>query len=176
MSRMVLWILNRELQVFIWVNQRLQHAALDFIFSKLTHLGGATFTIAITSSIALFASSDAWKWAGLQGLVSLTLSHIPVAVIKKSYKRLRPYIVIEKTLTCSHQLSDHSFPSGHTAAIFSVIIPIIISFPWLSFMLLPLAATVALSRIYLGQHYPTDVAAGCFIGIITAWAVTVWMV
>jgi len=62
---------------------------------------------------------------------------------------------------------DPSFPSGHTTSSFAV--------AWIIFKKLPkkfgipaliLAALIALSRLYVGVHYPTDVLAGVFIGIL----------
>lgn len=101
-------------------------------------------------------------------LTSLAVSHIPVAIAKKTYPRLRPYLALPDTHTFRNPLKDHSFPSGHTTAIFSVTVPFMILFPLLILMLLPVALTVALSRIYLGLHYPTDVVAGGVIGTLTA--------
>ncbi|MGV2686250.1 phosphatase PAP2 family protein, partial [Clostridium perfringens] len=65
-------------------------------------------------------------------------------------------------------MKDHSFPSGHSTAIFSIITPCLFITPWLSLLLILLALTVSLSRIYLGFHYPSDCLAGCFVGTTSA--------
>jgi undecaprenyl-diphosphatase len=168
-SRVVHWLQQHERRIFVWVNHRIQHTALDFILSRITHLGGATFTVLLTISIALFAE-EAWRLVGLQSLAALAVSHLPVAIIKRLYPRLRPYLVMPDTHIGKNPLTDHSFPSGHTTAIFSVVVPFILYMPTLSFWLLPLALTVSMSRIYLGLHYPSDCAAGSLIGTGTAIA------
>lgn len=167
MSRVFNWLQQREKRVFLWINGRLHHKFLNFILYYITHLGGATFTIALTAGLALLAPSP-WDRTGLQCLIALALSHIPVAIIKKKYPRIRPYLVHPQTNTFRKPLADHSFPSGHSTAIFSVAVPMMIHFPILITVLLPLALTVAVSRIYLGLHYPSDCFAGAVIGSLFA--------
>ncbi|NOV00139.1 phosphatase PAP2 family protein [Paenibacillus planticolens] len=167
MSKVVNWLQHHETRMFHFVNQRIQHFFLDHFFSTITHLGGATATIVISLCCALFGQGHL-KTAGIQALIALTISHIPVAVIKKKYPRLRPYLVHPQAITYKNPLTDHSFPSGHTTAIFSIIIPIMTAIPVLGVILLPLALIVGVSRIYLGLHYPSDCLVGCLIGTATA--------
>jgi undecaprenyl-diphosphatase len=169
LSRVVHWLQQHERRLFVWVNHRIQHTALDFILSRITHLGGATFTVLLTLSIALFAD-EPWSQVGWQSLIALGVSHIPVAIIKRMYPRLRPYLVLPDTHVGKNPLTDHSFPSGHTTAIFSIVLPFMVQMPLLSFWLLPIALTVSMSRIYLGLHYPSDCVAGSLIGTGTALA------
>ena len=167
MSRVFNWLLQREKRVFLWINGRLHHKFLNFILYYITHLGGATLTICITSVLAILAPHP-WNRVGLQSLIALGLSHIPVAIIKKLYPRIRPHLAHPQTNTFRKPLVDHSFPSGHSTAIFSMLVPMMIQFPALTIVLLPLALIVALSRIYLGLHYPSDCFAGAFIGTLFA--------
>jgi undecaprenyl-diphosphatase len=109
-----------------------------------------------TSSIRLTAIASA---------VSLVISHLPVAIVKKLYPRKRPYLVLEYSHVMENPLTDCSFPSGHTTAIFSVITPFIILYPVLSIVLLPIGTMVAISRVYLGLHYPSDVLVGSLLGL-----------
>jgi undecaprenyl-diphosphatase len=175
MGKVVHWLQNRETRMFYWVNHRIHHTFLDLFFSKITHLGGATATIAISLCISLFGHG-VFRTAGLQSLIALSISHLPVAAIKKKYPRLRPYLVLPQTNIGKNPLTDHSFPSGHTTAIFSIVIPLIMAMPVLSIGLLPLAGIVALSRIYNGLHYPSDCLVGCLIGTLTSiGTVALWV-
>lgn len=164
MSRVVHWLQHREQQLFYIVNQKIRHSIFDSLFSWITHLGGASITITATLLIALFGGGT-WSAAGWQSLIALAASHIPVAIVKRKYPRKRPYLVLPKTNICKNPLTDHSFPSGHSTAIFSVVMPLIAAAPPLGLVLLPLAGLVSVSRIYLGLHYPSDCAAGIVIGI-----------
>jgi undecaprenyl-diphosphatase len=167
MSRVVSWLLHHEHQIFFWVNRRLQHAVLDRVFSAITHLGGATATILTCLGIAIVAEgplrSTAW-----QALIALVISHIPVAWVKKKYPRQRPYLTHSNVNLGKNPLKDHSFPSGHSTAIFSVVVPFVSLAPIVGFVLLPMAGLVSLSRIYLGLHYPSDCLAGCVLGSCSA--------
>jgi undecaprenyl-diphosphatase len=66
----------------------------------------------------------------------------------------------------------HSLPSGHTTEIFGAILPLVLFFRrWPVTILLGLmAALVGFSRIYLHQHYPTDVMFGWLFGSYAGWA------
>ena len=58
-----------------------------------------------------------------------------------------------------------SFPSGHTAAASAVAIALA-GQGWLGRFHLGLAFAIAISRVYLGAHYPLDIAAGGALGLI----------
>ncbi|MDB5054299.1 MAG: rane-associated phospholipid phosphatase [Bacilli bacterium] len=161
------WLQQHENQVFLWVNQRNPISFIDFILQRITHLGGASITIASMLSLILF-THDAWRIMAIQAIIALAVSHIPVAILKKKYPRLRPYLVLPDTKTCKKPLVDHSFPSGHTTAIFSIIIPFVISAPYMTFIVVPIAMTVAYSRVYLGLHYPSDCVVGALLGASAA--------
>jgi undecaprenyl-diphosphatase len=167
MSRVLSWLRDHDQRLFFFVNHKLNRNWISAFMSRITHLGGATFTIVATLGIWTFASKMI-SHIGFQAFISLALSHIPVIIMKKIYPRLRPYITLPEAITGKQPLKDHSFPSGHTTAIFSVITPFVVAFHWVGLILVPLAAIVGMSRMYLGLHYPTDVLAGCMIGCATA--------
>ncbi|WP_413304073.1 phosphatase PAP2 family protein [Bacillus sp. 1P10SD] len=148
------------------VNRHFDKKLLNFFFRIITRLGGADFTIASTLFLILLSTGEA-QLTAICSALALSASHIPVHILKEILPRKRPYVKIEKTKTHENPLQDHSFPSGHTTAIFSVVIPYILFVPHLSFFLIPIAILVGISRIYLGLHYPSDVLAGAFLGTLT---------
>jgi undecaprenyl-diphosphatase len=157
-----------ECHLFYRVNSLFQQRYLNLYFRNITHLGGATFTI-ISALLLLLYSKGELHQAAILCCCTLTLSHIPVHFLKKFYPRKRPYLKLEGTFVPKKPLTDHSFPSGHTTAIVSIALPIMIYLPITAIFLLPILCSVAFSRIYLGLHYPSDVFFGFLLGTITTF-------
>ena len=69
---------------------------------------------------------------------------------------------------------DFSFPSGHTCASFASAFAIykckeVFPKKWRTAAMV-LATLIALSRLYVGVHYPTDVLGGLIVGLFSGWA------
>jgi undecaprenyl-diphosphatase len=152
-----------ECKLFRSVNRHFDQKILNFYFRTVTHLGGAIATIVISLFLVIF-TRGLIQATSIASAFSLLISHLPVALVKRLYPRKRPYLALLETKVAANPLEDHSFPSGHTTAIFSVIIPFILFMPELALILIPLAISVGFSRMYLGLHYPSDVLAGCLLG------------
>ncbi|MDQ0087209.1 undecaprenyl-diphosphatase [Paenibacillus anaericanus] len=167
MNHLIEKLKQLDQQLFMRINGRFHRSFLNFWFYHLTHLGGARFTI-LSILFIWWLCPEPWSTIGLQAGVALAVSHIPVALSKKIYPRIRPYLILPGTNTFRNPLTDHSFPSGHTTAIFSATVPFMVAQPGLVLILGPIALLVAISRIYLGLHYPSDVLAGVVIGTSVA--------
>jgi undecaprenyl-diphosphatase len=79
-------------------------------------------------------------------------------------------------LVAAHTLAldEFSFPSGHTLHAVSFSLVAIGYFPWLAVPLLAFAALVAISRVVLGLHYPSDVLVSIVVGVALA-RVSLWL-
>ena len=64
---------------------------------------------------------------------------------------------------------DASFPSGHTAASFASVAALKTANSRLWKPALALAVVIALSRLYLYAHWPTDILGGAVVGILAGW-------
>lgn len=90
--------------------------------------------------------------------------------IKVGVTRERPFVSHSNICIGAEPLDHHSFPSGHTLHAVGFSIVAIAYFPWFAWLLVPFASLVALSRMILGLHYPSDVLMGASLGALLAWA------
>jgi undecaprenyl-diphosphatase len=89
-------------------------------------------------------------------------------LLKPRVARPRPYVGCPGIRACARSLDEFSFPSGHTlhSVAFSVILTAY--YPTFALFVWPFTVLVAISRIVLGLHYPSDVVVGALIGAATA--------
>jgi undecaprenyl-diphosphatase len=98
---------------------------------------------------------------GAATLVATALSQ----ALKRSLSRKRPDASIAGFEALAANPDKFSFPSGHTSAAFAVAVAFT-GEPWgLGPLALLLAVGIALSRVYLGAHYPIDVGVGASLGV-----------
>ena len=94
--------------------------------------------------------------------------HLIYRRLKSSLVRERPFIRHPGINLAMPPLDRYSFPSGHTLHAVNFAWQAVAHFPMLAWTLVPAAALIALSRVVLGLHYPTDVLAGAAIGALLA--------
>jgi undecaprenyl-diphosphatase len=114
-----------------------------------------------------------WKLACASALASAGVALAANQLIADLWTRPRPYMA-HPALT--HLLTapspDPSFPSDHAAAAFAIAVAVLAFSRRLGAVMLGLAVAVSLSRVALGAHYPSDVAAGALVGSTAALLVT----
>lgn len=155
-----------EAGIVHWIQENLRAGFLTPVMQLITALGDhGAFWIALTVLLLFFRRT---RRAGLCCALALILDLLAVNIILKPLiARMRPYAVLQDIIPITALPGDHSFPSGHSAASFAC--------AWALFRsgkrrmgipALVLAALIALSRLYVGVHYPTDVICGAAIGML----------
>ncbi|HEX3024391.1 MAG TPA: phosphatase PAP2 family protein, partial [Chitinophagaceae bacterium] len=96
--------------------------------------------------------------------------------LKIIYNRARPYETYPDIIHPDSYETGHSFPSAHTSLAFSTATSLMLTTKkwYIAVPAYAWATSVAYSRMYLGQHYPSDVIAGAVVGAGSAW-LTHWL-
>lgn len=159
-----------EIEIVRWV-QGIRFPLLDEIFKLITELGDQLAFIAIALTIYWFFN----KKTAFKLVFVFISSAIVNELLKALVMRPRPYVVDPDTNvgTSTH---GYAFPSGH-AQNTGVITTVLYQnygkkSHWLKWFLLAFLILVPLSRVYLGQHYPSDIIVGLILGILIAYYVS----
>src|SRR5687768_7240025 len=156
-----------DANLFLAVNHLPHTRFLNTLFYSLTVAfnGGAAWYI-VTGIAALRNRRKVgdllWE-VGLPLTITTMLLEYP---IKAYFKRRRPFISIIQAIVIGKKPGTCSFPSGHSAAAFAGAWLLNRKFPRFGVVRYLVAGMVAFSRIYLGDHYPGDVASGSLLGML----------
>ena len=147
------------------VKTYIQNKYLDFPMIIATNLGTLGILWIVMAVILILDKPH--RLIGNIVILTLIISTIVgEGIIKHLVKRVRP---------CNHQNSvalliekpiSYSFPSGHTLSSFAVAEVLSTYFAQYKLIFMAIAFLIALSRLYLYVHYPTDIIAGMVIGIL----------
>jgi undecaprenyl-diphosphatase len=152
---------------------RFNHAAsipwLCALFRAVSRLGDGVFWYALIAGFALVGGA-----AALPAVAHMAATGAAGVLLYKWLKsrtsRPRPYQVRAAIRRGADPLDRFSFPSGHTLHAVSFSILMVAYFPTIAWLVVPFALAVAVSRLVLGLHYPSDVLAGAGIGAALASA------
>jgi len=149
------------------LNRTSRHRWVCLAFRLISRLGDGVFWYTVMLGIVLADPSDGWLPALHMALAGLS-GTLVYKWLKGKTLRPRPFEVHQAIHVAGAPLDRFSFPSGHTlhAVVFCSVG--LTYFPALAWLLLPFTLLVALSRLVLGLHYPSDVLAGAVIGALIA--------
>ncbi len=145
---------------------------LDRALPRLSMSANHSFLWIGTSGARAAFAGDAGRRAAVRGMGSIVVtSAIVNLAIKRAVRRPRPdRAEVPAVRQLRAQPLTTSFPSGHAASATAYAVGAGLEAPGIAPLLGVAAAGVAYSRIYVGVHYPGDVAAGCAIGAAVAAA------
>jgi undecaprenyl-diphosphatase len=158
-----------ELDCCLRINRWARNVGVRRTFAVVSRLGDGILWYALMLLLPLLYGREGLIPA-LQMLITGALGVLTYKWLKRHLVRERPYVAHAAVHCATRPLDRYSFPSGHTLHAVSFTVVATHYFPELALALIPFAALVALSRVVLGLHYPTDVAAGGAVGLVLALA------
>jgi undecaprenyl-diphosphatase len=164
---LISFILRSDAALSAWVVAH-RLGALDGVMWTLSAIGrgGAVF---VAAGLALAAGGRIAP-RGLVRLLAAVLLATATAdyVVKPVVNRQRPFAQDPTIRVIGGRPNDASFPSGHAANAFAGALMLSRLVPAGQAAWWALAAAIAVSRVYLGVHYPLDVLGGAAIGLACA--------
>ncbi len=157
-----------EINMIEWI-QSFNTPALDRFFVGVTMLGEEYFYIVMLSFFYWCINKEAVKYL----VFVLTFSSVINGGLKELINSPRPFETLDIRTLRVETAHGSSFPSGHTqtVAAFYTALAIRLKSKFVGVVSVVLIILVALSRVYLGVHWPKDVIVAIFLGILVAWLV-----
>ena len=144
-----------------------RRASMLTFFRVVSRLGDGLAWFLLGGAVAVTAQPGATR-----GVLRLALTAVLAAAISRSLRgwasRPRPYAIGAGIAAGAAALDPWSFPSGHTLHAVAFQLVLVPTHPLLALALTPWTLAVALSRVALGLHYPSDVVAGGALGALVA--------
>jgi undecaprenyl-diphosphatase len=164
---MIDFLYSIDLSVFYFFNHTLSSGSLDRFFSIITNVNNWYIAYVILLGISFFKGGKKGKIAAV-GVIILILftDQTSAKLIKELFERLRPCNALTDVITPLGCTGSFSFPSNHALNNFAAAAFYYRLFPKLKWILFITASLIALSRVYMGLHYPSDILGGAILGFI----------
>lgn len=167
-------LVDREQGWCLVANRWGARAAVRAYFRAVSRLGDGAFWYALMAALVLL---DGWR--GLSASAHLAATGLVALLLYRKLKRWtrrpRPFAADGRIRPWIAPLDEFSFPSGHTLHAVAFTLVALAHYPALAPLLVPFAASVAVSRVVLGLHYPSDVLAATAIAVALA-SLALWLI
>ncbi len=156
-----------DVGIFYFFNHTLSSGFLDKFFSLITNVNNWYIAYIILLGILFTEDGRRGKFAGILVIFLIIITdQLGAKVIKELVGRVRPCNALTDVITPLGPTGTFSFPSNHALNNFAVAAFFSLIYPKLKFILYGAATLIAISRVYLGLHYPSDILGGAIIGVI----------
>lgn len=160
-------ILDLDLRGCVYLNHLSHSQRVSAFFKTVSRLGDGPFWYTMLA-IVWYAHGFDYGIEVLYAVLTGSFGTLIYKLLKNKTTRPRPYQVHQVIVMGDRPLDHFSFPSGHTLHAVMATIVLGVMLPKLLILMLPFTVLVALSRMILGLHYPTDVIVGGLIGATVA--------
>lgn len=166
---------NFNIQLFTLINAGAgQYLFIDWLFILLTSYSMYTVFVVVGFYVVLYVPLRIPKGLlrtqsikrSCEIVVSIVSTWVIVKILKIVIALPRPFETFEQIRVLAPIKGGTSFPSGHAALSMALATAVYLYYPRLGKVLFVFAFFVGLSRIFVGVHYPLDVAIGLALGYI----------
>lgn len=162
---MIEFLYDLDVAIFYFINTIIANPVFDKLFVTLTSVNNWYIAYLILWGICFFKGGRVGKIAAITVIFLVIASdQFSSHLIKPLLQRSRPCNVLENVNILINCTKSFSMPSSHAVNNFAVATFFAIIFPKFKHVLFIMAVLVALSRPYVGVHYPSDILAGALIG------------
>ena len=174
MAAVIDYLDELEIGVCLRVNQFGRYESVRAFFAVISRLGDWYFWAAM-GGLLYVMEGPASLGAIAHLLVTAIVGIAVYKLLKRNLVRERPFVHNGSIKCGTAPLDRYSFPSGHTLHAVSFTIMLTHLDPLFLSLCLPFAVLVAVSRIVLGLHYPSDVLVGAAIGAVIGTQSAAWL-
>ena len=164
------WLAGLEGGMLLWFQETLRGPVQDALVMAFSTLGNSGILFIVAGVVLLFFKKT--RRVGLAALLALLIGFlITNLTLKPLVARPRPWLDVEGLVNLLGESAYRSFPSGHATSAFAFGFALLFGAPnkWLKWVSMIVAILMGLSRLYVGVHYPTDVAGGVLVGLLAGW-------
>lgn len=156
-----------DLAVFYFINHTLSNTLFDKFFVFITDVKNWFITYIVLYLILIIKGGKRGRISSIiLILLVITSDQLSSFYLKNLFARIRPCNVLNDVNLLVGCTNSFSFPSSHAVNNFAVALFFSKLFPKYKWILISIASLIALSRPYVGVHYPSDILGGAIIGII----------
>lgn len=152
-----------DIQSFNWCMARRHREQMTALGRAISRTADGWLYVLFLSLYAVIQPESGVELART-AVVAFALERAIYWVLKNTCRRNRPQDALDQFTSFIIPSDTFSFPSGHTSAAFLFTVLVTSQLPVLLPFLLGWSVSVALSRIFLGVHFPTDTLVGAALG------------
>lgn len=141
--------------------------AMPVISRLVSKLGDGSFYLVVGLLVAGLEPESGVKFL-VSGLLIYAIELPVYLILKQTIRRDRPCDRFDDVIPQVIPSDKFSLPSGHSAAAFVFATALAYHYPVMILPAYSVACLIALSRVFLGVHYPTDIVAGAGLGLCSA--------
>ena len=154
-----------DIQILLFIQENIRHYILTPFFTLITNEYFLYILLGIVL-IYMFKKNEDTRRLAKETIIAFLICTVLFIILKLIFQRPRPFDAFNELIPLVDKPSDYSFPSGHSSASFAAATAIFMWRKKEGTAALILAALIAVSRLYLTVHYPSDVFVGTITGIL----------